>query len=122
MDSVKTLIGQYVPPQQAKMEAAMKAGNFAVSPNPSTGAVSLAISNYTQQGDKMTITLGAANSELRGVNIATWQGDASHPVTLVVTYANLGNGVDYAQSTVLNATGDKKINLTVTGTNYSLAP
>ena len=84
--------------------------------------MSLAISNYAQQGDKMTITIGAANYELRSVAINTWQGDASHPVSLAVTYANMNAGTDYPASTTLNAKGDKNITVAVTTANYTIAP
>ena len=120
MDSVKTLIGEYVPPRQEKIAAAMQVGNVATAPNPSMGSVSLIVSNYTQQGDKMTFVVGAKDSQLRSVSIATWLNDPAAVVTLNVTYAALNDGTHYAQRTVLNASA-KKIMIIVTTTNYSVA-
>ena len=121
MDSVKVLLGNYVPPQQAKIEAAMQVGGVAIAPNPSTGALAMAISNYAQKGDKMNIVLGAANSQLHAVNIATWLNDPSALVTLDVAYAALNDGTHYPQQTTLNVTA-KKIVISISTTNYSLAP
>ena len=120
MDSVKTLIGQYVPPEKEKIEAAMQAGNVSVAPNPSTGGLKLAVNNYTQPGDQMAFVVGSKDNQLRSVNINTYLAQPSSVVTLVVNYAALPDGTRYAKTTTLNATA-KQIVITVTTANYAVA-
>jgi len=120
MDSVKTLIGQYVPPQKEKIEAAMQAGNVSVAPNPSTGGVKLAVNNYAQPGDQMAFVVGQADDQLRSVDISTYLAQPSSAVTLVVNYDALPDGTRYAKTTTLNATA-KQIVVTVTTANYAIA-
>jgi hypothetical protein len=120
MDSVKTLIGQYVPPQKEKIEAAMQSGNVSVAPNPSTGGMKLAVNNYAQQGDQMAFVVGAQDNRMRSVNINTYLSDPSSVVSLVVNYAALPDGTRYAKTTTLNATA-KQIVVTVTTANYAIA-
>ena len=120
MGSVKELVGLYVPPQSAKIDASMQKGGVSTAPNPSAGTVSLVISNYELPGDKYTIVVGMTDSQLRNVNIDSYLNEPSSVVALAVTYAALKDGTHYAEKTVLNATA-KKIVVTITTTNYSVA-
>ncbi|HRZ10481.1 MAG TPA: hypothetical protein P5319_11400, partial [Gemmatimonadales bacterium] len=60
MDSVKTLVAQYVPPQGSLIQAAQGRGDVATAPNPSNGTLTLTVSNYLQKGDKVAITVNQA--------------------------------------------------------------
>jgi len=120
MDSVKTLIAMYVPPQPEKIEAARMAGNIAFAPDPSTGAMKIVLSNYAQKGDAYTLIVGDSSSMLRSATVATWLNDPSRVVTLRVTFAKLADGTRYASSRVLDVTAEQ-VQVAITSTNYSIA-
>jgi hypothetical protein len=119
MDSVKTLVAMYVPPNGEKIEAARNTGNVSFSENPSAGTESIVISNYAQKGDNMAVVLGAVGKGMRELAINTWLNDPTQVVTLRVTMAKLPDGTRYSASKVLNATA-KGITVAITSTNYSV--
>jgi hypothetical protein len=110
-----------VPPEGEKIQAAMGAGNVAVAPNPSAGAISIVISNYFQPGDKVTMILGDSTKQMRAVNISTYLGDPKGVVTVSVTFAKLPDGTRYAQKKVLTAAA-QEITVTTTSSNFAMAP
>jgi len=120
MDSVKTLIGEYVPPQKALIEKAEAAGGVSVAPNQPGGAVKLTIANYLQQADAVAISFNPQANALTGVNVNTWLNDPKATVTLAVTYVTLPNGVTFAQQKVLTATA-KGIVITISSSNFAQA-
>jgi hypothetical protein len=120
MDSVKTLMTLYVPPEAAKIEAAASSGNISVAKNPSTGTAKVVISNYAQQGDAVTLVVADPSEKLRTAAIDTWLNDNSHKVTLAVTYAWLPDGTRYAADKVLTAAA-QNITVTTTMASFSMA-
>jgi hypothetical protein len=120
MDSVKTLMELYVPPQAAKIEAAASTGNISVAKNPSTASAKVVISNYAQQGDAVTLVVSDPSEKLRTASIHTWLNDNSHTVTLMVTYAWLPDGTRYPASKVLTASA-QGITVTTTMANFAMA-
>jgi hypothetical protein len=121
MDSVKTLMEMYIPPQGAKFEAAMQSGNIAFSKNPSANTASVVIKNYAQQGDAETFVFSDPGKDLKSATISTWLNEPAQVVTLRVTYADLPDGTRYAVQKSLDATA-KEINVTVTSTMMAQAP
>jgi hypothetical protein len=121
MDSVKTLVGMYVPPNAEKIEAARASGNIAVSQNPMTNTTSILISNYAEQGDKLTVAISDATKKVSALNVDTWLGAPSGVVSLAVTFATLGDGTNYAAKKVLNATANDIV-VTITDEQFALKP
>lgn len=120
MDSVKTLIGQYVPPKQELIAQAEGKGGVAVAPNQPGGAVKATISNYLQQGDNVAISFNPTTNALTNVAVNTWLNDPKAVVTLAVNFLTLPNGVTFASQKVLNATA-KGIVVTITDANFAQA-
>lgn len=120
MDSVKTLIGAYVPPKPEVISQAEGKGGVAVAPNQPGGAVKVTISNYLQQGDNVSISFNPATNALANVAVNTWLNDPKATVTLAVEFVTLPNGVTFASSKVLTATA-KGIVVTITDANFALA-
>ena len=120
MDSVKTLIAQYVPPQASLIQAAQGRGDVATAPNPSAGTLNLTINNYLQKGDAVIITVNQATHQVAHVAVNTWLNDPSATVTLDVGFITLPNGVSFASSKVLTATA-KEVVVTITDANFALA-
>jgi hypothetical protein len=120
MDSVKTLIGQYVPPQKTLIAQAEGKGGVAVAPNQPGGAVKATISNYLQQGDDMAISFNPATNALTSVAVNTWLNDPKATVTLAVQFMTLPSGVTFASQKVLTATA-KGIVVTINSSNFAKA-
>lgn len=115
MGDVKGVIGMYVPPDPQKMQAAFQSGNASISP--AAGAVNLVFKNYAQPGDHMTISFNPQAKKIAAVNVNTYTDKPSEVVTLAVQFANLPDGTNYVQKTVLNAT-TKQMVVTTTNSNY----
>lgn len=120
MDSVKTLIGAYVPPQQQLIAQAEGKGGVAVAPNQAGGAVKVTISNYYQQGDSEAITFNPTTNALTNVMVNTWLNDPKAVVTLAVDFVTLPNGVTFTSKKVLTAAA-KGIVITITDANFAQA-
>ena len=120
MDSVKTLVGQYVPPQQQLIAQAEGKGGVAVAPNQPGGATKVTISNYVQQGDAMAISFNPATNALTNVAVNSWLNDPKAVVTLAVDFVTLPNGVTFPSKKVLTATA-KGIVITITDANFAQA-
>ena len=108
---LKSLIGQYVPPDRDKIQAAFQAGNANITPE--GGVTSLVFNNYYQQGDKMTFAFDSAAKKISSINVNTYLDDPKDVVTLAVNFASLPDGTNHVQRSVLDATGEK-IEVTVT--------
>lgn len=120
MDSVKTLVAQYVPPQASLIQAAQGRGDVATAPNPSNGTLTLTVNNYLQKGDKVAITVNQASHQVNHVTVTTWLNDPTATVSLDVGFTTLPNGVSFAGTKVLTATA-KSVVVTITDANFALA-
>ena len=119
MGQVKTLLAKYTPPDPQKMEQAFKAGNASLDPNPSEQTLGILFKNYTQSGDQITLSFDTATKKVSSLNVNTYLDDPKDVVTLMVKMANLPDGTNYVQQTVLDATA-KKLHVTTTNSNYQL--
>jgi hypothetical protein len=120
MQQVKGLIGLYVPPDSARMQAAHAAGHVAFS-RPAAGEAGLVFRDYAQPGDSMTLDFSMAAHKLAALSVNTYLGDPSSPVTLNVQFAPLPDGTNTPAQETVNAAA-KGIVLTVTNTNYQKLP
>jgi hypothetical protein len=120
MDSVKTLVAQYVPPQQELIQKAQQRGDVAVAPNPSNSTFKVTISNYIQKGDAVAVVVHQDDNRLAMLNIATWLNDPSAAVSLDVDFTTLANGVSFPLKKVLTASA-KGVVVTITSSNFALA-
>ncbi len=102
MERAAGLIHQYVPPAPAKIQAAKDAGRVKANPQPG-GNVQLAISQYLQPGDSLTIDLDAATNRLLGLGVNTYLDKPDDAVTLAVQMKTLPDGALYAAQTTLDA-------------------
>lgn len=120
MDSVKTLVAQYVPTKSELIQAAQGRGDVAVAQDPSNGTMKLTISNYIQKGDAVIVTINGATKQVSHVAVNTWLNDPGAAVTLDVAFTTLPNGVSFASTKTLTATA-KSIVVTITDANFALA-
>ena len=120
MDSVRTLIAEYVPMQGALIDKAYQTGNVLVSAEPVGGTTKLLITNYRQAGDTVTITFNATTKKLQWVKVSTWLDKKSATVALSVQFANLPNGVFYAARKNLTAAA-AGVGVTVVSSDFAEA-
>jgi hypothetical protein len=121
MDSVKTLLGIYLPLQGEKIQAASASGQVSFAPNPSTKSTKVVVSNYAQPGDAVTLVLDDATKAVRSLLIGTYLGAPSSAVTVSVTFQTLGDGTNYPARKVLNASA-QEITVTVTEASFTIKP
>ncbi len=121
MDSVKTLVARYVPPQQALIQQAQQRGDVAVAPNPSNATFKVTVSNYIQKGDAVAVVVHQDDNRLALLNITTWLNDPSAAVSIEVDFTTLaGTGVSFPLKKVLTASA-KGVVVTITNSNFALA-
>ena len=110
------LVHKYVPPQPAQIQAAKDAGRVAVSPQ-AGGRAQIAITQYLQPGDTLTIDLDAAGSRLLGLGVNTYLDTPDDPVTLAVQMGGLPDGAAFAAQTTLEAKA-KNIRVVIQNTGH----
>jgi hypothetical protein len=118
MERAAALIHQYVPPNPTQIQAAKDAGRVAVT-QPS-GSVRVAISEYLQKGDSLTVDLNPTTNALLGVGVNTYLDKPDETVTLAVKMSTLPDGALYAAETTLDAKG-KDITVVIQNSGYKLA-
>jgi len=118
MKSAAALIHSYVPPKPEQIQAAKDAGRVKATPQ-SGGAVSVAISEYLQPGDALTIGLEPAAGKLLSLAVNTYLDKKEDTVTLDVKMNTLADGALYAAETKLDA---KAKNITVVIQNTGHRP
>jgi hypothetical protein len=115
MEKVAALVGEYVPPEAPKIQAAQAAGNLTVA-----GGM-LTVKNYVKQGDSLSIALDAASKKLSSYNVASYvEKPKDDPVTLAVTFALLPDGTSYPQQVLLDVKA-KQIQVKVTNSGHKKA-
>jgi hypothetical protein len=120
MDSVKTLVAMYVPPQQELIQKAQQRGDVAVAPNPSNNTFKVTVSNYIQKGDAVAVVVHEEDKHLASLGVSTWLNDPGAAVSLDVAFATLATGVSFPMKKVLTASA-KGVVVTITSSNFALA-
>ncbi len=118
MKSAAALIHSYVPPDPAKIQAAKDGGRVKTTPQ-AGGAVSVAISDYLQAGDALTVGLDPAAGKLLSLAVNTYLEKKEDTVALNVKMNTLADGALYAAQTTLEA---KAKNITVVIQNSGHRP
>jgi len=120
-ERLKSLIGEYVPPNRDKIQDAFQAGNVSIAP--SSALTSMTISNYYKAGDKLIFAFDPTAKKIRQLNVDSYLDDPKTDiVTLAVNFASLPDGTNYAANTDLKAES-KQIEIKTANSNYQkMAP
>lgn len=119
MGQVAALVGEYVPPDKDKIQAAKDAGNVSMKPDPSAGTALLAVKDYLKPGDSLAIGLNMGAKALTSYDVASYVEDPKEDeVTLSVTFDRLPDGVSYPKQTVLDVKA-KQIKVVTTNSGYA---
>ena len=115
-NQIKSLIQQYVPPEQALIQQAQQQGHIALS-NSSPGQYTLAISSYVKPGDNMTLVLDAAQKNLVSISINTYLSDPKDAVNVSVQFAQMPGGPNHIATETING-GSKQLTIVIQNSNY----
>lgn len=102
MERASTLIHQYVPPAPAQVQKVKDAGRLKITPL-DQGRVGVALAEYLQAGDRLTVVLNAAANTLASLSVATYLDKPEDIVALDVRFGALADGTSYSAETTLDA-------------------
>lgn len=97
MQQVKGLLSLYVPPSSERIQAAHQAGNVSIDPAGGSGVVQLVFKNYAQAGDQMSLSFNTEAKKVQQLNVNTYLDNPKDAVSLVVQFASLPDGPNYAE-------------------------
>jgi hypothetical protein len=121
LQNAVALAHSYAPPDPARLQAAVGAGNLAIVPQPNQ-SVRLTFSNYLKPGDSLALDVDLTDNRLQDANIASYMDTPDQAVTLAATWGILPNGISYVSKVTLNAPA-KKLTATVQNADYvAVAP
>jgi hypothetical protein len=118
MKSAVALVKQYVPPDQAKIQAAKDAGKVSVSPQAGQ-RVRLTFADYVKPGDSLVLELDLASNRPLEAKVSSYLDSKDDAVTLDVRFSTLDNNATYASTIALDA---KAKNLAVNVENSGYRP
>jgi hypothetical protein len=116
MTKAAALIQSYVPPDPARIQAAKDAGRVTATPQ-AGGVARVAISQYLQPGDALTVDLDPTAGKLLGLAVNTYLDKQEDTVTLDVKMNTLADGALYAAETKLDAVA-KNITVVIQNTGH----
>jgi hypothetical protein len=96
------LIHQYIPLDQAKLQAAKDAGNVSVQMVVPGQRARLTFSNYAMSGDSLALDVNLTNNHPLAVAVSSMMNSDQSAVTINVTYGTLDDGTTYISGAVLN--------------------
>jgi 23S rRNA pseudoU1915 N3-methylase RlmH len=116
-DNLKSLAQRYVPPDKDLLQKAQQAGNISAGPGTADTQVQLVIHDYVKPNDSMTIVLDKAQKQLVSMQVASYLDDAKDKMNLSVNFANLPDGTNHVDSTVLEGVS-KQLKVAIQNSNY----
>jgi hypothetical protein len=117
MKQATALVKSYLPPNPALLDQAVKMGNVSIEMLQPGQVVRLDFKNYKLPGDVFSITLNIQTNRLLGINVSTYMGDPSKPVSMAAQMATLVDGATYTSRTELEVPS-LNIEVDVVNTGY----
>jgi hypothetical protein len=116
MERLKSLVGEYVPPQREKIQDVVQAGKASLTP--SEGTASIALNDYYKPGDKVTFAFDTAAKKIRTFAVDTYLDDPKTDIVrLTATFASLPDGANYVSNTDL-VSESKHIEIKTSNSDY----
>jgi len=113
MEAASALVHQYVPPDPARIQAALAAQKVTIVPG---AATAVRIADYLKPGDALTLTLRQGQG-VEKVAVSSYLDDPSQAVTLDVQMQSLPDGTDYPGQVAL-AIPSSNIEVRIANSNY----
>jgi hypothetical protein len=112
-------IKAYVPPDPAKIQAAMASGKVSMDIVEPGKRIRLHFRDYLLPGDDMAVDLDPSTRRILGANVKTYLDDPKDSVTMAIRFGELPDGTMYPSNVDLNAPA-KNLTVQVTNSDYRL--
>jgi hypothetical protein len=120
MQEAVSLVRQYVPPDQARLQAAKDAGNVSLQILEPGRRVRLTFRNYVKFGDSFSFDVNLANNRPTAGNVSSTLDSDQSSISLALQFGTLDSNATYVSRAVLNAP-DKNLTVTVENSGYRKA-
>jgi len=118
MKEAVALVKQYVPPDQARIQAAKDAGKVSLSPLPDK-RVRLTFTDYIKSGDSLALVVDLANNHPLEAKVSSYLEKEKDAVTLDVKFNTLPDKATYPSTITLEAKA-KDLTVSVQNSGYRL--
>jgi len=118
-ESMKTLAGQYIPPDKDAIQGAYAKGNVSFSPGAgSPDEIKITINNYIKPGDSMTIFFNKAQKQISSIKIASYMDDPTDGMNLSVQFSSLPDGTSHVSAVTIDGV-KKQLMIATQNSNYT---
>lgn len=105
MEQAKDLIGKYIPPDPARIQASVDAGKSSIQVLEPGKRARLEFRDYLKQGDTLGLELDLVQNRLLKLSVASYLETPEDAVTLGASLGTLEDATSYPAQIVLEATG-----------------
>jgi len=114
---IAALAKQYTTPDPDRLIQAKQQGNLSFVPG--SGTVSLVIKSFAKPNDQVTLTISEQTHSPVNVRVQSYLDDPNDAVTISAEFAQLPDGTNHVQSTLINGES-KKITVNEQNSNYQM--
>jgi hypothetical protein len=118
MQQTAALVKEYVPPDPAKIQAAVKAGKVSPDKGAEGALATLTFSDYVKPEDRLKLGFDPAAKKLKTYNVDSYLEKPDEPVTLAVRFDSLPDGTNYPKEIVLDASKENIV-VKITNSGYT---
>jgi hypothetical protein len=117
-EQMKSVAGQYLPPNKDLIQAAYQKGNVSFASVPGdAGQVKILIHNYLKPNDSLTIVFDKTQKQIANLNIATYLSDPSDAMNLTVDFSRIPDGPSHVSSATIEGVS-KQLTVVMQNSNY----
>lgn len=117
-EQMKTVAGQYLPPNKDLIQAAYQKGNLSYAPVPGDPSqIKILIHNYLKPNDSMTIFFDKSQKQIANLTIATYLTDPSDAMNLTVDFSRIPDGPSHLSSATIEGVS-KQLTVVMQNSNY----
>jgi hypothetical protein len=117
MKQAVELVHMYVPPDPALIQRSKDAGKVSLEILKPGKLVRIVFRDYRLPGDALALTIDLTSNRLTALDVSTYLGQPSSPVTLNGRFATLNDGTTYPANQTLGLQ-EEKLSVTVANSGY----
>lgn len=114
---ISALAKQYTTPDPDRLMQAKQEGNLSLQPG--AGTLALVIKSFVKPNDQVTLTISEQTHSPQSVRVQSYLNDPSDAVTISAEFAQLPNGTNHVQSTLINGES-KQLTVNEQNSNYQM--
>lgn len=117
-EQMKTVAGQYLPPNKDLIQAAYQKGNVSYAPVPGDPSqIKILIRNYLKPNDSLTIVFDKSQKQIANLTIATYLSDPSDAMNLKVDFSRIPEGPSHVSNATIEGVS-KQLTVVMENANY----